>query len=44
MTSFVIPISELRSRFSVMGSEAGYSETVDGDHSDFGMAYGVYRR
>ena len=34
----------LRSRFSVMGSEAGYSETVDGDHSDFGMAYGIYRR
>ena len=26
----------------MMGSEAGYSETVDGDHSDFGMAYGVY--
>ena len=34
----------LRSRFSVMGSEAGYSETVDGDHSDFGIAYGAYRR
>ena len=34
----------LRNRFSVMGSEAGYSETVDGDHSDFGIAYGVYRR
>ena len=34
----------LRSRFSVMGSEAGYSETVDGDRSDFGVAYGVYRR
>ena len=34
----------LRSQFSVMGSEAGYSETVDGDHSDFGMAYGIYRR
>ena len=34
----------LRSRFSVTGSDAGYSETVDGDHSDFGIAYGVYRR
>ena len=30
----------LRSRFSVMGSEAGYS----GDHSDFGLAFGVYRQ
>ena len=30
----------LRNRFSVMGSEAGYSETVDGDHSDFGLALG----
>ena len=34
----------LRSRFPVMGSDAGYSETVDGDHSDFGIAYGAYRR
>ena len=34
----------LRSRFSVMGSEAGYSETVEEDHSDFGMAYGIFRR
>ena len=34
----------LRSCFSVLGSEAGYSETVDGDYSDFGEAYGVYRR
>ena len=34
----------LRSRFSVMGSEAGYSETVDGDRSDFGLAFGVYRQ
>ena len=34
----------LRSRFSVMGSEAGYSETVDGDHSDFGLAFGVCRQ
>ena len=34
----------LRSRFSVMGSEAGYSETVDGDRSDFGMTFGVYRQ
>ena len=34
----------LTSRFSVMGSDAGYSETVDGDYSDFGEAYGVYRR
>ena len=34
----------LRSRFSVMGSEAGYSETVDGDHSDFGFAFGVYHQ
>ena len=33
-----------RSHFSVMGSEAGYSETVDGDRSDFGIAYGVFRR
>ena len=29
----------LRSRFSVMGSEAGYTETVDGDYSDFDLAY-----
>ena len=34
----------LRSRFSAMGSEAGYSETVDGGHSDFGLAFGVYRQ
>ena len=34
----------LRSRFSVMGSEAGYTETVDGDYSDFKLAYGVYRQ
>ena len=34
----------LRSRFSVLGSEAGYSEAVDGDHSDFGLACGVYRQ
>ena len=34
----------LRSRFSVMGSEAGYTETVDGDYSDFELAYGVYRK
>ena len=34
----------LRSRISVMGSETGYSETIDGDHSDFGEAYGVCRR
>ena len=34
----------LSSRFSVLGSEAGYSETVDGDYSDFGEAYGIYRR
>ena len=34
----------LRSRFSVMGSEAGYSETIDGDRSDFGEMYGVYGR
>ena len=33
----------LRSRFSVMGSDAGYSDTVDGDYSDFGEAYGIYR-
>ena len=32
----------LRSRFSVMGSDAGYSDTVDGDYSDFGDAYGVF--
>ena len=31
----------LRSRFSVVGSEAGDSETVDGDYSDFGEAYGI---
>ena len=34
----------LRSRFSVVGSEAGYTETVDGDYSDFEMAYGIYRQ
>ena len=34
----------LRSGFSVMGSEAGYSETVDGDHSGFGLGFGVYRQ
>ena len=34
----------LRSRFSVVGSEAGYTETVDGDYSDFELAYGVYRQ
>ena len=34
---------ELRSCFSVMGSEAGYSETVDGDCSDFELPFGVYR-
>ena len=34
----------LRSRFSVLGSEAGYSETIDGYYSDFGEAYGIYRR
>ena len=34
----------LRSRFSVFGSEAGYTETVDGDYSDFEMAYGIYRQ
>ena len=33
----------LRSRFSVAVSEAGYSETVDGDYSDFSEAYGIYR-
>ena len=27
-----------------MGSEAGYTETVDGDYSDFELAYGVYRQ
>ena len=34
----------LRSRFSVMGSKAGYSETVDGDYSDFELPFGVYRQ
>ena len=34
----------LRSRFSVEGSEADYPDTVDGDYSDFGDAYGIYRR
>ena len=34
----------LRSRFSVVGCEAGYTETVDGDYSDFEMAYGIYRQ
>ena len=34
----------LRSRFSVVGSEAGYTETVDGDYSDFELAYGIYRQ
>ena len=33
----------LRSRHSVLGSDAGYSETIDGNYSDFGEAYGVYR-
>ena len=33
----------LRSRFSVAGSEAGYSDTVDGDYSDFSKAYGIYK-
>ena len=30
----------LRSRFSVVGSDAGYPEPVDGDYSDFGEACG----
>ena len=34
----------LRSRFSVLGSETGYSETVDGDYSDFGETYEIYLR
>ena len=34
----------LRSRFSVVGSDACYFETVDGDDPDFGEAYGIYRR
>ena len=34
----------LRSRVSVMGSEAGYSEIVDGDYSDFELPFGVYRQ
>ena len=34
----------LRNRFSVMGTEAGYTETVDGDYSDFGLPFGVYRQ
>ena len=34
----------LRSRFSVMGSKAGYTETVDGDYSDFELPFGVYRQ
>ena len=34
----------LRSRHSVLGSDSGYSETIDGDYSDFGEAYGVCRR
>ena len=34
----------LRSRFSVVGSEAGYTETVDGDDSDFELPFGVYRQ
>ena len=33
----------LRSRFSVAGSDAGYSDTVEGDYSHFGEAYGIYR-
>ena len=32
-----------RSRFSAVGSEAGYSETIDGDYSDFGEAFAIYR-
>ena len=31
----------LRSRFSVVGSDAKYSDTVDGDYSDFGEAFSV---
>ena len=33
----------LRSRFSVAGSDAGYSDAVDGDCSAFGEACGIYR-
>ena len=32
-----------RSRFSLAGSDASYSDTVDGDYSDCGEAYGIYR-
>ena len=35
--------ADLVTGFSVTGSEAGYSDTVDGDYSDFGEAYGLYR-
>ena len=34
----------LKSCFSVTGSEADYPDTIDGDYSDFGEAYGAYRR
>ena len=34
----------LRSRFSVAGSKAEYPDTIDGDYSDFGDAYGIYKR
>ena len=34
----------LRSRFSVIGSEAGYTKTVDGDYSDFELPFSVYRQ
>ena len=34
----------LKSRFSVTGSEIEYQDMIDGDHSDFGEAYGAYRR
>ena len=34
----------LKSHFSVTGSKAEYPDTIDGDYSDFGEAYGTHRR
>ena len=35
----------LKNRFSVTGNEAAeYPDTIDDDYSDFGEAYGTYRR
>ena len=33
-----------RNRFSVEGNDADYPNTVDGDYSDLGDAYGINKR